>query len=345
MGAGISKAHDVGFSRKLHLLSMNELSPMGDPVVVYGGGQIGVGLCRRLMKQGVDVCAIIDRTPEGVMNAPVPVMTMDACLRSNGNVLVFVAIGNGLAHPEIARVLRRAGYTTILHLPVFLRGERAAAMTRAWNAFYSGDYAVPCASFDELYTLRAEDYILSKLSEYVTSIVHKDYVYTVRRSYDGMDHDYVDYFKWQDQSQEIIEKATNVRLDDPVVKTLFPFDTLFTKEQVDFYRAKTFFDLSDYYREAASVAVFDEASRRFNILDGSHRAFFLERHGFDGIPLKMKKSEWEVYFREAQAQALMDYCKNLQSLPLVVKHPAFMSFPVRHREPDAEFARLLGDVC
>lgn len=324
---------------------MNELSSTAESVVVYGGGQIGIGFCRRLLLQGVDVRAIIDRKPEDVTNSPVPVMSVEACLQRHGNVLIFVAIGSGLVHPEIARVLRSVGYTTILHLPVFLRGEKAAAMTRAWNAFYSGDYAVLCASFDELYTVRAGDYILSTLSDYVTSIVHKDYVYTVRRSYDGIDHDYADYFKWQDQSQEVIDRVTNVRLDDPVVKTLLPFDALFTQEQADFYRTKTFFDLSDYYREAASVAVFDKALHRFNILDGSHRAFYLERQGFDGIPLKMKRDEWEAYFRERQAQALMDHCCNLQSLPVVVKHPAFMSFPVREREPDAEFMRLLKDVC
>ena len=325
--------------------SINERSSIDEPVVVYGGGQIGIGLCRRLLHHGVNVRAIIDRKPEGVTNSPVPVMSVEACLQRHGNVQVFVAIGNGLAHPEIARVLHSIGYTEILHLPVFLRGKKAAAMTRAWNAFYSGDYAVPCASFEELHTVQAEDYVIGALSNYVTSIVHKDYVYTVRRSYDGIDHDYADYFKWQGQSQEVIERATNVRLDDPVLKALLPLNTLFTQEQADFYRTKTFFDLGEYYREAASVAVFDEGLHRFNILDGSHRSFYLERQGFDGIPLKMKKDEWEVYFRERQAQALMDHCRNLETLPFAVKHPAFISFPVREREPDAEFMRLVKEVC
>lgn len=323
---------------------MNKPS-IDEPVVIYGGGQIGVGFCRRLMQGGVNVRAIIDRNPQGVTNAPVPVMTVEACIQEIGNARVFVAIGNGLAHPPIARVLRSVGYTKVLHLPVFLRGERAATMTQAWNAFYSGDYAAPFASFDELYTVRADDYLLSAFADYVTAIVHKDYVYTVRRSYDGIEHDYADYFKWQGQEQDVIEKATNVRLDDPAVKALLPCDELFTKAQLDFYRAKTFFDMGHYYREAASVAVFDGAAHRFNILDGSHRAFYLERQGFEGIPLKMKRAEWQAYFRECQTQALMDYCRHLQSLPVVVKHPAFMSFPVLEREPDAEFLRLLEGVC
>ncbi|MCE1115812.1 MULTISPECIES: hypothetical protein [Pseudomonas] len=324
---------------------MNKPSTIDEPVVIYGGGQIGVGFCRRLMQCGVKVRAIIDRNPEGVVNSPVPVMRIEECIQRGGNALVFVAIGNGLAHPPIARALRSVGFTSILHLPVFLRGDRAAAMTRAWNAFYSGDHAVSFCSFDELYTVRADDYILSTLSDYVSAIVHKDYVYTVRRSYEGIDHDYVDYFKWQDQGQDVIDRTTNVRLDDPVVEALLPFGTLFSKEQLDFYRGKTFFDMGDYYREAATVAVFDGALHRFNILDGSHRALYLERQGFNGIPLKMKRAEWEAYFREHQAQALMNYCKHMQSLPAVVKHPAFMSFPVMEREPDAEFLRLVEGVC
>ena len=324
---------------------MSELSTMDEPVVIYGGGQIGVGLCRRLMQSGVNVQAIIDRNPEGVMNAPVPVMRVEDCISACGDAPVFVAIGNGLAHPPIARVLRSAGYRRVLHLPAFLRGAKAAAMTRAWNAFYSGNYAVPFASYDELYTVRADDYLLSELSGYVTAIVHKDHVYTVRRSYEGIEHDYADYFKWQNQGQDVIEKATDVRLDDPLIKALLPVDELFTREQLDFYRAKTFFDMGDYYREAASVAVFEGSSHHFNILDGSHRAFYLERQGFDGIPLKMKREEWHAYFRESQAQALMDYCRHLQSLPTLVKHPAFMSFPINEREPDAEFLRLLEGVC
>ncbi|MNG68192.1 hypothetical protein D3C76_156050 [compost metagenome] len=324
---------------------MNRFSPMDESVVIYGGGQIGVGFCRRLMKCGVKVRAIIDRNPQGVTNAPVPVLSVQACLQAHGDTLVFVAIGNGLAHPPIARALRSAGYMRVLHLPVFLRGARAAAMTRAWNAFYAGDYAVPFCSVDELYTVCAGDYQLSALADYVTAVVHKDDVYTVRRSYEGVDHDYADYFKWQGQGQDVIDKATNVRLGDPLVKALLPFDELFSKEQLDFYRAKTFFDMGDYYREAASVAIFDGVSHRFNILDGSHRAFYLERQGFDGIPLKMKREEWDAYFKAPQAQALMDYCRHLHALPAVVRHPAFMSFPVAEREPDAEFLRLLQGVC
>lgn len=324
---------------------MNKIFTADDPIVIYGGGQIGVGLCQRLMQGGVKVHAIIDRNPEGVTNAPVPVMAVEECILRSGNSPVFVAIGNGLAHPQIAHALRSVGYTKVLHLPVFLRGEKAAAMTRAWNAFYSGDYAVPFSSFDELYAVRAGDYLLSTLSDYVTAIVHKDYVYTARRCYEGVVHDYADYFKWQDQGQDVMDRTTNVPLGDPVVEALIPYDAFFTKAQLDFYRAKTFFDMGDYYREAASVAVFDVGSHRFNILDGSHRAFYLERQGFYGIPLKMKRTEWEAYFRELQAQALMDYCRHLQTLPVVVKHPAFMSFPVVEREPDAEFMRLLKEVC
>ncbi|MBF8775880.1 hypothetical protein [Pseudomonas fulva] len=313
-------------------------------IVIYGGGQIGVGLCRRLMRSGVQVCAIIDRTPEGVANAPVPVMNAQACFQAHGNTGVFVAIGNGLAHPAIARDLCRVGYTNILHLPVFLRGQRAAAMTRAWNAYYSGDTSVTFVGYDDLNSLRAQDFVLSESSGYITAVVHKDDVFTVKRSYPELDHDYADYFKWQDQGADVIDKATNVPIGDPAVKAMLPCEQVFTQEQLDFYHAKTFFDLGDYYREAASVALFDPHLHRFNILDGSHRAFYLERQGFDGIPLKMKRSEWEAYFKEPEAQALMDHCRGLASLPTVVKHPAFMSFPVREQAPTAAFSGLLRSV-
>ncbi len=316
----------------------------GVSVVVYGGGQIGIGLCRRLLKRGVNVCAVIDRDPQGVVGAPVQVMSAQACIQQHGNTQVFVAIGNGLAHPSIARGLRSVGYTHILHLPAYLRGQRAADMTRAWNAYYAGDPTVAYCSYDDLNTLVAHDYVSSASSGYVTAVVHKEDVYTVRRSYAGLDHDYADYFKWQGQEQALIDTATNVPIGDPVVKAMLPCEALFTKDQLDFYHAKTFFDMGEYYREAAPVAVFDSALHRFNLLDGSHRALYLERQGFKGIPLKMKRAEWEAYFRAPEAQALMDHCSGLASLPMVVQHPAFMSFPVCEQAPDAEFLHLLEGV-
>lgn len=318
---------------------------MVKPVVIYGGGEIGLGVCRRLIDAGVKVHAVIDQCPSKVKKSPVPVMSAIECKKKIGDVLVFISLGNGLAHPEIALDLSRLGYSKILHLPAFLRGKKASSMTRAWNYFYSGGYDITVMDFGDLYKLDADDYILDSCCKFVTAIVHKDYLYTGRRSYVEVEHEYKGYFNWSGYSEEGINYFSDLPIGDEGLKKHLPSALFFNEDQYEFYKRKTYFDLCEYYKEAAPVAVYDKVNHKFNLLDGAHRAFFLERNGFTGIPLRLKKTDWIEYFREGPAQLLMNYCSNLKYLPCPVQHPAFMSFPVLQGEPDNVFLSLLKGVC
>ncbi|MDR0378628.1 MAG: hypothetical protein LBI62_01530 [Candidatus Accumulibacter sp.] len=315
-----------------------------EPLLIYGGGLVGCTLCDRMMRAGYNVVAIIDRAPEKVTGAPVPVHTAATCHEKYGNAFVYVSLRSGTDHMEVARCLRNAGFERILFLPLFLRSAAAAKMTDVWNDFFEGNYGggIPCHV--DLFTVDPNDYILRRTREFVTVIVHKDHICTTKEERDA-DNPYAIHCSEMSYSDKVeIERAKKHGvLDAPIVsdrvRKFAILDDNTNKKRKGLLNS-TLFDMNGFYIHAPSIAAYDREKGYFNLMDGMHRAVFLVGRGFTGVPLKVKESEYLEYFRRDEAQALMDYCRDLDSLPREVKHPAFVWLPVCERAADSEFTRL-----
>ncbi|MDR0674307.1 MAG: hypothetical protein LBF93_11810 [Zoogloeaceae bacterium] len=318
-----------------------------EPVILYAGGVFGRRRCRAMLGAGFNIVAIADRDPSGVMDAPLPVHTAEECYEIFGNVAMIVVTAYGLGHIDIVKNLRAIGFTRALFLPASLRSKSAKKMIGIWNEFIEGIYDGIIPDFDALFEVSADDYTISQKNGFVTALVHKNHIKLLTK--EGVelisketDNPHAAYFfENKNLNSMILGAMFGSPIDDPRVVEIFMNETR-NIARMEHYR-NMLFDIRDFY-EAPALAVFSLSQNAINIIDGNHRTVFLVMSGITGIPVRLPKEDWEAYFREPQAQEMMDYCKNLDTLPRAIKHPAFMLFPVLEREPDAEFSRLYNNL-
>jgi len=305
---------------------------MDEPLVVYGGGQIGIAAAIRLMDSGYNVAAILDKHPDGVKDSPVIVLTPEKYFSVNGDAFVFVSLGDGIVHTSVARRLVAAGFTRVLFLPLFLGSKSAISMVHSWNEFYCGEYGVSIPAYDSLWNVSLEDFILHEdNSESVVVVVHKEYVRTLEVA--TKPNPYSDFVRIPDSVLPYVDK--------PISDV-----SCFSKNSADldsFLQRSLHYNPHDFYTCCAAPSTLNEKGY-FNLIDGSHRCCYMVEKGFHGLPLRVEKAQWESFFKERQAQELMNHCKSLDTLPLAVHHPAFVKLPYSERIPEKEFLDLFHSL-
>jgi len=305
------------------------------PIFIYGAGLLGTETCKRLLAEDYTLLGVIDRRGASV-EAPVSVYRLgEEPFVSEACVCVCLAIG--VEHFPVARQLYSRGYRRIFFLPLFLKSKAAKTMMTLYNRFVAGEYAelgnIPL--YDELWKVNIEDYFIREVGDFVTVMVHSDHVYTGKEKRDEA-HPFINY----------IPKATDEsRLwfcDLPLGNRRVRSDMqtkLDRREDVRSLLENALFDGLEYFIDVASPAQYNP-NGYFNLLDGHHRSSFLLKKKFKGIPLRVFRTDYEQYFQQEAANALMEYCKRLDSLPKPVKHPAFTLYPVMVSEADNEFTHL-----
>lgn len=309
-----------------------------EPLVIYGGGKIGLEVSHKLINAGFHVSGILDNNPSGVSHSSVPVFSPDDGYRSLGKTAVWISLANGVQHMSVARKLSAIGYEKIIFLPLFLRSNAAKIMAKAWNMLLEGEFNASIPFYDELWVVSAEDFILDTDSQFVTAVIHKDHVYTI-----NLEHNDNPFWVYTQFPNNKPQSILDLPIDDPTVYQ-YLISKLPFHDELNNMLESVMFSPNEFFITCAAPASLNKNGLRFNLFDGHHRCVFLVNKGFKGIPLKIIKSEWEFYFKESQAQNLMNYCKTLDSLPFEVKHPAFIHFPIQERKADCEFDRLYSEL-
>ncbi|MDR2547750.1 MAG: hypothetical protein LBC96_09665 [Lachnospiraceae bacterium] len=307
-----------------------------EPIAVYGGGYIGLSLTRKLLAAGYNVCAVLDINPAAVIDSPIPVVTAEEFYSSYGAAFVFVSLGDGVVHAAVARRLITIGFSRILFLPLYLRTTAAKQMVMSWNIFFTGSYNVIMPTYDSLWDVYASDFVFYDDGNFVFVLIHKDFVRIgkwISREQIS-DHLYSSYY----------EMETSVKKSS-LGKTIESMEgDRYNEEKIDFYENSLFYDPQSFFVNCAAVAIFDNKTGYFNLVDGWHRLRYMLKSGFCGMPLKIRKAEWELFFNEQQAKNLMNHCKNIEYLPFQIKHPAFFHLPVKEGKPDEVFLQLYGNL-
>jgi len=307
-----------------------------EPIAVYGGGKLGIPTAIKLLESGYNLSVIIDRNPDEVKNSPVPVLALSNIDKLNTNIFIFMSVGIGPQHTGIADTLFTQGFVRLLFLPLYLRSTAAKNMVRAWNTFFVGGYDVEVPDYDSLWCVYADDFIYRKeKSGYVNVMVHKDDIHTEGLEMNRDNH----YWSYVPSCGEDLH-LKDIPIDSPVAQKHF---TENSSGWLSSFYDNSMFDFIESFLDNPASAGLNE-NGYFNIYDGHHRSVYLINKGFKAIPLRVKKNEWQQYFKEKEAQALMDYCKGRDSLPLPLHHPAFIKFPVCIDEPDEKFLNLYGKL-
>ena len=312
------------------------------PIVIYGGGRLCEPLIKRLTDAGYKVNAILDQNPDAIKGLLFPVMTPENYFSSMGDSFVFVALANGISHSKVAKKLIKIGFTKILFLSLYIHSSFSFIMTNAWNSFYAGNFDVSIPEYDSLWQVSSNDFIMHEdNSGYVVVIVHKDHILTSNTT------DYNDPFSAYkidptQQPESLLD--FNKHFTDPDFLRRFTETVKAFKTGAADTLDKFMFDPYRFFLICASPAKLDKTGF-FNLFDGHHRTLYLINREFNGIPIRIKKEDWVKYFNENAAQNLMNYCRNLDSLPFQICHPAFVMFPVQEREAEIVFMELYNKLC
>ena len=313
------------------------------PVLIYSGGYEGKGYAKRLAAAGFNVVGILDIKPENVINSPVPVFYPEEIVfKRFPNAFVWICLGDSVQHMKISRLLNGFGCEKLLMLPLYLDGKRSKEMTFAFNAFCLGHFTIDIPYYGDLWNINAADYVLDKNAELITVMVHKNHLYGLKPTI------------VQDTKKSNPFSLLKVTEDNPLTDD--DFDSLYLLEDsyksifmdkrndlYQFFESALYSDLGFFVR-SAGFAQYRASGKFWYVLDGYHRCSYLLLKGFRAIPLRVKLDEWECYFNASKAQALMDYCKTVDSVPVEIEHPAFMRFPVDPLKTDAVFMRKYSEL-
>jgi len=310
---------------------------------MYGGGYYGVGYVNRLLKAGYNVIGILDKEPKNVKNPPVPVSVPELSVNRFGyidEVFIWICVSNGFLHLEIARKLYSMGYKKILLLPLFLNSKNAKEMICSYNSFCLGNYNADITFYENIWDVYASDYILSENSGYVTVQIPENHLY-------GLSTD-KDTRRSNPFSLHKVTKNNPLKDDEfvPLRHLKENFIEIFDKNRNDLYSdfESALFNNSDVFIQCAGFAQLSKSYKYWYILDGYHRASFLLIKGFQTVPMRVRKEEWNIYFKEDKAQNLMSYLKNYFVLPYKIDHPAFVNLPIKNSESGEEFRKLYSDL-
>ena len=313
------------------------------PVLIYSGGYVGKGYAKRMVAAGYNVVGILDIKPENVINSPVPVFYPDEDTFTRfPDAFVWICLGDSVQHIKISRMLNGFGCEKLLMLPLFLDGKRSKRMTNAYNAFCLGDYTVDIPFYKDLWSVDAADYVIDEIAGFVTVLVHKNHL-------NGLKPGIV-----QDTSRSNPFSLLKVTEDNPLTDDDFEslslredkYKSTFVGKRSDLYKVfeSALFSNPDFFVQSAGFAQYRASGKFWYMLDGYHRCSYLLLKGFRAIPLRVRFDEWESYFNASKAQALMDYCKTLDSVPKEIEHPAFMRFPVDPLKSDAIFMQRYSEL-
>jgi hypothetical protein len=173
-------------------------------------------------------------------------------------------------------------------------------------------------------------------------LVHKDHLY-------GLKPDII-----QDTNRSnpfsLLKKTEDNPLTDDDFESLSlredKYRAIFADKRNDLYKVfeSALFSDPSFFMRSAGFAQYRASGKFWYVLDGYHRCSYLLLKGFRAIPLRVKLDEWECYFNASKAQALMDYCKTVDSVPVEIEHPAFMRFPVDPLKTDAVFTQRYSEL-
>ena len=306
-------------------------------IYIYGYGLVGSGSCERLLSCGYNLIGILDQKGSS-LKAPVP----SYCLGEEpywNDACIIVCLGITMEHTTVVRQLLNRGYTKLLFLPLYSKSKAAKVLIESYYRFIEGNFTelknIPL--YDEIWRIQIEDYILHEIGDFVVVMIPSSQVYTAKLNgkklpplnpYKIYMEDYPASPDWF-YDQPIGSEPINDHMMERVKKN----------EKYLKFLENTLSHGLNFFTDSPSPAQFN-LNGYFNLMDGHNRTAFLCHKGFQYVPLRVLKDDYVQYFKQEAAEALMDYCKDLDELPLPVKHPAFSRFPVTEQTPDKKFTQL-----
>lgn len=324
-------------------------------IYVYGGGALGRSYFSQLSGNGFHVKGIIDRNADKIENKngiPYYTTSQYSDIHTKDDV-VIVCVHNALWHAEIVDVLKPLGVENVLFVPLSKEYGRLKSneMMKAYNHFVNREYEqlnnIPTISSLCDKGLDVKKAILHETQDFIVCWIDITSLYTSES---------VAYATKRHAPKELEKFA------DTPMPGMLPYVMLFRmlagqtegegesfvklckrfQNSIDEYSDEEFlYDRFDLYNELNTQLNFgigrfiDSApdcvwnkKGFFNLLDGMSRTTFLYSKGFQFVPVKMKRDEFEFWSNQIVVDEVAKVLPPMTNWE--IEHPAFIEYPAKN---------------
>lgn len=338
-------------------------------IVIYGAGKLGQNRAEELKSAGYNIVAFMDKNAEvfgGIMN--IPVYTPQNEFLQKLDVIIIVCVHNGLWHIEIASLLHKLGYDKILFIP--LNSEFNFQVKEQMQLAYSNfdyqeyDKLVDIPQYSELIysNPNVNSAIIYQNNRVVVTWISVNLIYTScgveTASQTGAPKELEEYanvpIPGMKPYVQLFKYISGVGGDYKLfLKLLKKFqntfddytDEEFIGDRVELYKEfqkQLNFGMTQFINAAPECRW--NARGFFNLCDGMTRTTFLYSKGFQYVPVKMSKEDFEHWCNFVEFEEIKNYLHDIQhKIRYRIEHPGFMGIPIEYETTNISEVSLLQE--
>lgn len=321
--------------------------------VLYGAAFAG-GVCyEKLSECGYTVLGFIDRRASEIgsyMGLPVwNPQSIPAKLKSDSTVVLIISVKNVFEHSQIAQTLIKMGFERLIYKPYSVLLGYENRKTGSINKAYEAIYCKQLNAIEEIsYAEAAEEREMNNpfLKEIdaleIVTYVPAENIFTNEGTGKWSDINIRAMFTHANlfaylagdanaQIEPYIEeycvpsaKEHKVALTDEWKRGVL-YNRAFIYEEM----CRTLETDAEFFQRNAAAVKWNDVKNHFNLLGGKFRTTFLVSKGYEFIPLKMSKADYDKWINNGVAkrvnEILIERCVHLLSEP--INHPYFFRIP------------------
>ncbi len=335
-----------------------------DKILIYGAGILGISVAKKLIKNGYNIVAFLDKDAEKKKKIcnPINVYVLGeepAYLKKADNI-VFISLNNALEHEKTAQLLRKNGYRKLVFLPM-VNGrcsKETSEMRKVYNSIIYGNinesttHEIPL--YDEchkslpaiierqygrviayfpiemIFTQELDVTFGAGLREIQKAIISKYADINI-----GFVDHYFEMYKFIENGQGNCEQYLQTQIfaeDNEVQRLKIIYDR---RKLFEIYMEALLYN-SEFFISSAPIARIRK-NGTLSLIDGIHRASFLVYKGATHIPLSLSESDFALLYKENEVRILNHYLKDRQ-LDFPILHPAYIDLPIENKRFGIEVA-------
>lgn len=319
--------------------------------ILYGGGELGDTVSKRVIASGYEVTCFIDLKKEGYINN-IPVYKMNEnyieCLDKD-DYIVIICLNNGTLHKEVADELFKHGFNYIVFLPMqhLIGTQDKVFLTSVFNQIVLEGEISGCS-------INSYDNYNEFVFDSDVSIIKygaMDYIVWLPGEILFTEN----YNEWKGDKSKInyVNEGKEMNINCYYHKSLYSYlngEKSDCKEYVEIYKIpynsekavnkikereivfKTFEKEwktgLDFFIEGAPKAEWNK-SGYFTLIGGHHRTGYLQFKGHCFFPIRLSKEEFSLWKNEDDLNRLINTIKenDISQLYVPIPHPAFLNYP------------------
>lgn len=332
------------------------------PVLIYGAGELGGMTAQRLIGNGYNVRAFLDKCKSGLENVTgkrIYQMGTERYCCDQGECVVIVCLADGMQHKEVAFGLWKEGYRFIVCLPMNFAVSlmRKVELTNRYNEILEGqnlkEHRIENFELLMSYDLDCYDAVIDKAGNPYIVWVREEILYTewaylwkgdrekVQTAADVQNVNIAAYeggrnlLQYLYGMEEDCEKYWKVSRAERTQRE--KEEIIEKRERLLRIYEREYCQGLEFFIAGAPNVVWNEKGY-WNLHGGHHRTSFLQQRGHVLFPVRMEKEEFDIWCNPEKLRKILRYMNkhNIDKTVVPIPHPAFFNF-----EAERE---LIGDT-